>query len=250
MESPMSDEILIQSLCERGQEALMAMEYIRAEHLLAQAERLAWSSRQWELLSRLYMPLQETHRQIRQRCGEGKVCLDLLAKNSQDQPDPAAAVDQFAQGQLLIAGWGSIAPALQLRQYAEERQLYLETFLAAVYPSDAGRIVVIVPSKDTPLPPPRPQLAESLLASLPPDCLAIGERELPTGVADGSAKTYAVVMNLWERLHRPLLAAADAQTEPLHRMAGYRRTIEADFACELAHQRLSDTAREMARSQR
>jgi hypothetical protein len=100
------------------------------------------------------------------------------------------------------------------------------------------------------LPAPRPQLAEALIASLPPNCLAIGEHELPRGVADGSPKTYAVVMGLWERLHRPLLAAADAENDPLLRMAGYRRTIEADSACELAHQRLSDAAREMARSEK
>jgi hypothetical protein len=226
----------------------MAMDYLQAHRLLSEAESLAWNARRWEILSRLYLPLQEAHRQIRQRCGEGTICLDLLAAGPDTQPDPLAAVERFPQGQLLIAGWGSIAPAWMLRQQAARQGLYLETFLAAVYPTDAGRIVVIVPSLHTPLPPPTPQLAEALLASLPPDCLALNEKELPAGVQDGSPQTYARVMELWERLHRPLLAAADAQTDPLGRMEGFRRAIEADYACELAHQHLAETAGQMART--
>jgi hypothetical protein len=227
----------------------MAMDYLQADRLLTEAESLAWNARRWEILSRLYLPLQEAHRQIRQRCGEGKVCLDLLAAASDQQPDPLAAVERFPQGQLLIAGWGSIAPALAFRQLAAQRGLYLETFLAAVYPTDAGRIVLIVPSSRTPLPPPTPQRADALLASLPPDCLALNEKELPAGVQDGSARTYARVMELWERLHRPILAAADAQTDLLRRMEGFRRALEADYACELAHQHLAECARQMARAE-
>ena len=52
---------------------------------------------------------------------------------------------------------------------------------------------------------------------------------------------------MWERLHTPFLAAADAQSDPVAKMEGYRSTIRVDAACELAHQKLSDVAREMAR---
>ncbi len=243
----MNGDTSIQSLCERGQQALMAQAYLQAERLLAQAEAIAWSQRQWEVLARLYLPLQETRRQIRQRCGEGQVCMDLWAEGPDHSLDPVDILSRFSAGQLLIAGWGSMQPALEVRQLAAQRELYLETFLAAVYPTDTGRILILAPSAATPLPPIRNQSAHALSAALPEGCLTIEPAELPRGVEAGSARTYARVMDLWERLHRPLLAAADAQTDPLRRMAGYRRAIEADSACELAHQRLSEAAREMAR---
>ena len=47
----------LQALCESGQESLMRMDYLRAEALLAEAERHAWEGRDWDTLSRLYMPL-------------------------------------------------------------------------------------------------------------------------------------------------------------------------------------------------
>jgi hypothetical protein len=55
------------------------------------------------------------------------------------------------------------------------------------------------------------------------------------------------VMAIWERLHAPFVAAADAQTDPILKMEGYRTAIRVDPACELAHQKLSDTARMMMR---
>jgi hypothetical protein len=57
-------------------------------------------------------------------------------------------------------------------------------------------------------------------------------------------------MGLWERLHLPFLAAADMQADPVQRIEHYRRTIRVDYACELAHQKLSDVARELGRAAR
>ena len=57
----------LQELCESGQEALMRMDYVRAEALLTGAELWAWEARDWDTLSRLYMPLQETRRQLKER---------------------------------------------------------------------------------------------------------------------------------------------------------------------------------------
>jgi hypothetical protein len=50
-------------------------------------------------------------------------------------------------------------------------------------------------------------------------------------------------MSIWERLHTPFLAAADMRVDPVQKMEGYRQAIRVDYACELAHQKLSDTAR-------
>jgi hypothetical protein len=122
----------IESQCELGQRLLMEMDYLHAERVLAEAEAVAWERRAWDVLSRLYLPLQEARRQRRQRCGEGVVCLDLLATSPDDPMDAARIVDQIPHGQLLIAGWGTLAPAENVRRLAEERDLYLETFCAAV----------------------------------------------------------------------------------------------------------------------
>ena len=57
-------------------------------------------------------------------------------------------------------------------------------------------------------------------------------------------------MAMWERLHVPFLAAADMQADPVQKIEGYRKTIRVDYASELAHQKLSDVAHELARQQR
>jgi hypothetical protein len=237
-------------LAEIGSEQLFRMQYLDALATLEQAEAVAWESRDWDLLSRLYMPLQETRRQIRQRCGEGTVKLDIFATSLGDPPDPQIVATQIPHGQVLLAGWGSIAPAVKLRRLARERKLYLETFLAAVYPVGTGRAVVIVPSEHVILPEPLPRSIDQLIALLPPHSIVKADREIPAGAQRGTAETYAMTMDLWERLHAPFLAAADQTADPVQRIAAYRATIGVDSACELAHQRLSAVAHELARTAR
>ena len=230
--------------------------YAEAESTLARAERQAWGEQDWDALARLYMPLQEARRQRRQRCGEGIVRLDLIAQGpDDDRLDAARIIDQIPQGQLLIAGWGSIEPALQLRNVARQRELFVETFLAAVYAigtdmQTTGRAVVIIPYEEVQLPPARPMPIDALLALVPPHSIVLRDAELPAGPRRGTPQTFGEVMSLWERLHAPFLAAADAQPDPVLRMDGYRRTIRVDYASELAHQNLSDTARVLSRQQR
>jgi hypothetical protein len=238
----------LQALCDLGQRQLMEMDYLVAEATLARAEAQAWAKRDFDTLSRLYMPLQEARRQRRQRCGEGIVQLDLLAEREGAQPDASAIADEISAGQLLVAGWGSIAPALRLREIARERSLYLESFLAAAYPITGGqRAVVIVPLADVALPRPVEQSIDALLGQLPPHCIVVHENELPRGRRTGTVQTYAETMSAWERLHAPFLAAADMQVDPLQKIEHYRRTIRVDYACELAHQKLSAVARDLAR---
>ena len=43
----------------------------------------------------------------------------------------------------------------------------------------------------------------------------------------------------------PFLAQADQTREPMQKIEAYRKTIEVDYACELAHQKLADTARHL-----
>jgi hypothetical protein len=246
----------LQELCELGQTQLMRMEYLEAETTLAAAEHAAWAGRHWDTLSRLYLPLQEARRQRRQRCGEGIFCLDLLADGPADHLDARHVIENFPHGQLLVAGWGSIAPAMAVRGFQARHGLFLETFLGAVFPvAPAGighdrRVVVVAPLEGAALPEPDEQPLEQLVRKLPAGCLVLPVGELPRGSCPGNAETYGQVMALWERLHRPFLAAADAEQDPIRKMEGYRTTIRVDYACELAHQKLSDIAHQMSRDSR
>jgi len=240
----------LQSLCDLGQSQLMQMEYLAAEQTLLEAERLAIAQNDYDTLGRLYMPLQETRRQRRQRCGEGVVCLDLIAEGADDRVEGRRIVENYPHGQLLVAGWASIEPAMKVRELQRQHDLYVETFLAAAYPMGAARAVAIVPLPDVSLPSANDVgSVNDLIRKLPPHSIVLSENELPRGVRKGTWQTYAEVMAMWERLHAPFLAAADSQPDALGKIAGYRKTIDVDYACELAHQKLSDTSRNMSRTQ-
>lgn len=235
----------IQTLCEQGQRALISTDYLAAEASLVEAERLAWDARDWDTLSRLYMPLQEARRQRRQRCGEGVVKLDLVARSNADSIDADAIARRHPHGQLLVAGWASIEPAMRLREIARAKRLYVETFLAAAYRAGHDVVVAIVPSGAVALPPDDGRGIDRLVASLPPHTLVLPLNDLPTGDQPGTDATYARTMALWEQLHAPFLALAEATRNPIERMKAYRRVIEVDYACEIAHQNLSRTAGEL-----
>ena len=207
----------------------MAMEYLQAELTLVRAEQLALAQNDFDALAHLYMPLQEARRQRRQRCGEGTIRLDLIAKSPDDKLDPGKIAPQFPQGQFLVAGWGTIQPAIELRRLQRDRAQYAETLLAAVFPKKPFDVVVIVPTETD-------QISHD---QFPPHSLILKKNELPR-------PDYSEVMNLWERLHAPFLAAADAEPDPLKKIQAYRKTIEVDYACELAHQNLAEVAKQLA----
>jgi hypothetical protein len=242
--APAASRDALQDLCEQGSEHLIRTEYLQAERALAAAEEIAWVRRDWDTLSRLYMPLQETRRQRRQRCGEGIVCLDLAADGPDDPIDAERIINDYPHGQLLVAGWASLAPAVRVRALAAERSLYAEVFLAASYPvvgSDSP-LIAILAREDTQLPQPTPRTKQELMALLPAGSLVVSADDLPPGETPGDTRTYADVMAVWEKLHRPLLDAADQIADPLQRMEAYRKVIRVDYACELAHQKLSAVA--------
>jgi hypothetical protein len=237
----------LQAQCELGQQQLMRTEYLQAEATLAAAEAIAWERKDFDTLARLYMPLQEARRQIRQRCGEGIVCLDLIAQGPQDTVDARHVAENFPHGQLLVAGWGTIEPAVTVRRLARQHGLYVETFLAAVYPIGAGRAVVIAPTEDVALPESEPLSIDDLVRRLPAHCIVMNVTELPQGSVRGTPQTFGNVMAMWERLHAPFLAAADATADPVRKIEAYRKAQRVDYGCELAHQKASAVARELAR---
>jgi len=238
----------LQSLCELGQRQLSSMDYLNAERTLVDAENLAMTKNDLDTLGRLYMPLQEARRQIRQRCGEGVVKLDLLARDGAVRLDPEAILNKYPHGQLLIAGWGTLEPSIRFRELVRRSMSYVETFLAAVYPVGDSRAIVIVGLADVAVPDAAPRSIDELIRKLPPQSIVLAESELPSGETSGTWKTFAHTMSLWERLHSPYLAAADMQRDGMAKIDAYRRTIRVDPACELAHQKLSWVARELART--
>jgi hypothetical protein len=240
----------LQARCELGQQQLMRTEYLEAEATLADAEAQAWTARDFDTLSRVYMPLQEARRQRRQRCGEGLVALNLIATGPADRVDGRRVLENYPHGQLLVAGWRTFEPAVEVRRLQREHMLYVETFLAAVIPVGAARVVVIVPTEDVALPAADFNSVDDLMRRLPAHCIVLAENELPQDVRKGNTTTYAQVMAMWERLHAPFLAAADMQVDPLQKIEGYRRTIRVDYACELAHQKASTVARQMLQAAR
>ena len=249
MTSDLPDDL--QRLCDAGQQKLIETDYLAAESLLVRADHVATAARDWDTLSRLYMPLQEARRQRRQRCGEGVVRLDLIATSTDEQPDAERTVADHPHGQLLVAGWASLAPAVRVRGLAAERSLYVETFLAAAYPVGDRRLVVVVPTADVTLPDADVAAGgnvDALLRRLPPFSLTFADGELPVGPRRGSDATFAETMAVWERLHLPFQTAADAAPDPARRVDGYRRAIEVDYAAEKSHQRLSVAAGQLARS--
>ena len=240
----------LQDLCELGSEQLFQTRYLEAEATLVRAEGLAWDARDWDTLARLYMPLQEARRQRRQRCGEGTVALDLIAQGPHDAVDGRRVVENYPHGQLLVAGWRSIEPALAVRRLQAEHGLYVETFLGAVYPVGGESVVVIAPAEGVVLPQRDFASTDELTAALPANCLWSRAADLARGSRRGTPQTFGEVMALWERLHAPFLAAADAEADPLRKIEGYRLTTRVDYAAELAHQKLSNVAHELARAER
>jgi hypothetical protein len=111
-----------------------------------------------------------------------------------------------------------------------------------------SRAVVIVPLEGVALPAPREQTIDALLRQIPQHSLVLHENELPHGPRPGTPETYGQIMAMWERLHAPFLAAAEMQVDPMRRMEHYRHTICVDYACELAHQRLADVAKSLAKT--
>jgi hypothetical protein len=245
-----SDPAQLQELCAAGQRLLAETKYLDAEDVLARAETIAYAAEDWDTLSRLYMPLQEARRQRRQLCGEGVIKLDLLATGPDAPLQPSEIARRYPQGQLLVAGWGTIAPAVALRKEQRQQKQFAETHLAAVYPvagSGGQRAVVIVPNEHVSLPPVDVGGIDQLVRRAPPHAIVLHESQLPSGDRKGTTETFAETMRLWEQLHAPFLAMADATQDLRAKVKAYRDVITVDYACELAHQKLSDAARELLR---
>lgn len=239
---------VLQELCAAGQDLLSRQDYLEAERKLLQAERDALHLGDWDTLARLYMPLQEARRQRRQQTLLGGFCLDLVSQGSADEIDGRHVIENYPQGTLLVAGWGSIEPAIQVRRLQTRFRLNVDVFLGAVFPLiGGGHAVVICPHENVVLPDVRPRRWEDLPKSMPHYSLIMREEVLPAGQHPSTPERVERAEKWWELLSDPYLAIARGQGDLLKRIDAYRKTIRVDYACEFAHQELAATARERTR---
>jgi len=237
----------IQELCAIGQEQLFRTEYLAAERTLEQADGAATAAEDWDALARLYMPLQEARRQRRQWCGDGAFVTHTLQGPSDPPLNAAKIAEEFPRGQIIAAGHATIEPALALRKIAAAQQLYLDVPLCATYQIGDGVAVLFVPTADVALPHEGVETIDELLQQSPPHSVLLPSHHLPPSQPHGDARTFDFIMDVWESLHRPFLAMAQGTADLRMKLAGFRKTIEVDYACELAHQQFSQTCRELAR---
>lgn len=240
----------LQEQCLAGQQLLADQEYIEAEQTLLRAESDAVKHRDWDTLARLYMPLQEARRQRRQRTLQGPVCLDLISEGPDDHIEGRHILENYPHGTLLVAGWGTIEPALQTRKLQVRFKLYVDVLLGAVYPLiGGGHVVVVIPHEHAILPQVCPRRISEISAVMPAHSLVFGAAELPDGPRHGTPELIARLQGWWRQLHWPFMVDARDTRDLRKRMNAYRKAIEVDYGCELAHQELSDTAHQLARAE-
>lgn len=239
----------LQELCGQGQDLLERQKYIEAEQALMLAEREALRLRDWDTFSRLYMPLQETRRQRRQRTVDGGVIrLDLVSQGPADVIEGRHVLDNYPHGQLLVAGWGSIVPAIQVRKLRGRFKLYVDVFLAAKFPLiGGGHAVVIFPHENVTVPDLSPRRLGDFGKVMPAHSLVLREEELPAGTYPPGDELQKTIEAWRKRLYWPFLLDARDTGDARKRVDAYRKVLRVDYACELAHQELAATAHELAR---
>ena len=240
----------LQELCLTGQQLLAAQEYVEAEQVLVRAESEAIKHRDWDTLARLYLPLQEARRQRRQRSLQGLFCLDLASDGPDDHIEGRHILENYPHGVLLIAGWGTIEPALQTRKLQARFKLYVDVLLGATYPLiGGGNAIVVIAHEHAILPPVCPRRIDEIRGVMPPHSLVFKDGDLPAGPRHGTPELASRVQGWWEQLHWPFIVDARDTRNLRKRIGAYRRAIEVDYGCELAHQELCDTARQLSREE-
>lgn len=238
----------LQGLCELGSEALIATDYVAAERVLEQAEGLALRENDFDTLARLYFPLQEARRQRRQRAGEGRISLSLPAMGVGEGLQARELADRLPHGLFLVAGLGSTEPGEALRQLHKDRGNYAEVMLGVALEMGTGGVATFAVARPVRNVSARGGSPEELLRALPPHSVFVSASQAGGAVA-AFPETYAGAMGLFEALHRPYLAMADAMPVGLARLQAYRQVQGIDPASELAHQNAAFLCRQLARLQ-
>jgi hypothetical protein len=117
-----------QRLWDAGQRLLAAGRYMAARRELESAEQQAWRQGDAVLLSRIYLPLLETCRQIRQQATDALIVIDNVANSSNRSKIISSMVD-FGQGTLICYGAAARQTCHRMTLLARQRGLSVETLL-------------------------------------------------------------------------------------------------------------------------
>ena len=171
------------------------------------------------------MPLQEARRQRRQRCGEGVVALDLIAQGPHDDRRRPTDRGEFS------------ARAAARRRVGVDR-----AGGSGSAPSGGARAVRRDVSRGGRIPSAARRRSSSCHWTMRNCRRAISTRSrtwksscrnhslvaersaIVNGQRKGTPQTFGEVMALWERLHAPFLAEADAERDLVRQIERYRLT--------------------------
>ncbi|HTV48206.1 MAG TPA: hypothetical protein VMG59_07160 [Phycisphaerae bacterium] len=115
-----------QRLWDSGQRLLIAGQYMAARRELEAAEQQAWRRRDAVLLSRIYLPLLEACRQIRQQASGALIVIAELDQPSKRFIQPLL---DAGQGTLICSGRTAMQVCSRLMLIARQNGLSIETLL-------------------------------------------------------------------------------------------------------------------------
>lgn len=238
---------MVYALCDAGQRALARGRYVAAKRLLEQAERMAWCQRDAATLARIYLPLLETCRQIRQLACEGFVFVSGQANAAAIWRASGAANAHTPGVVLLPAAMHKLAQNIKSAAQSQNRSLEIlvllqkgnQWWLASPY---AARLALGLPVRwlRQAAPVTAPEAHEPWTCPLAvPGFYAAGS---PLAVMTGEAVLLAFekLALQWESRH-----AVPAQ--PWAKMALLRAARHVDPACEPVLMRLLALAQSLSR---
>ena len=237
-----------------GERHLAAGRYVAAQRMLEAAERGAWEARDWVRLARIYLPLLEARRQIRQNAAEGTIVITSVG----DRGRMRGVVRAFAKeeaGTLLLdvaraevgVRWARevryaalrtghlIEAMLLLRQGGEVRMVSpgdaeFAAGLSVEWTADEGRMIGV--STERGLVVPLPAAGRYGSAGRGSGLHAVARESLIAG---------------WEALALKWQARHTVRAEAEEELGWLRRALEVDPACEPVAMRLMALAEAVGR---
>jgi hypothetical protein len=238
-------EFWIEKLWNSGQRLLVAGEYTAARRELEAAEAAAYVRRSAGHLARIYLPLLEACRQLRQLSAEGMIVIDGIEGRQRPVKVWIRRLTASGGGVIITA-----SPMTAERIYRQARLLRepVECLLLVeskeetriVSPMRAGFScglpVVWRPVESAVTPPAQP---EQMQVSLPP------AGEYPPGSRGHAAVGESIIL-LYEALALKYLRRHELPMDTWGRIAALRRIRMIDMACEPVTIRLMDEAERVA----
>jgi hypothetical protein len=249
----------IERLWDTGQRFLANGAYVAARRELEAAEALAWRQRDAGTLARIYLPLLEVRRQIRQNAVEGAII--VTGRHRLTHARRPELLDEFdhAGGTLVIYGV-SPARAQDLAAQIRARSVRSGAFLEAIILLERGDSLRLVSAA-------APHYSDGISARfirdasdmIDPDGVAKGTERVPMPYCGihrlGAMQTIgreslliaweALALN-WQSRH-PFKPSGPSAQAAWEEVSWLRRTLEVDPACEPVAMRLITVAESIER---